>query len=59
MALGDFVAYRLKFQPGFITFKTCVKCGKLLLLPIEQKVTPQKSNSYISLKLQLDASMQW
>ena len=59
MVLGDFVAYRLKFQPGFIAFTTCVECGELLLSPVEQKVMPQKSDSYIPLKLQLDASTWW
>lgn len=59
MVLGDFVAYRLKFQPGFIAFKPCVECGAPLSSPVEQKVTPQKSDSYISLKLQLDASTRW
>jgi hypothetical protein len=59
MVLGDFVAYRLKFQPGYIAFKTCVERGEPLSSPVEQKVTPQKSDSYISFKLQLNASTRW
>ena len=53
------MVYRLKFQPGFIAFKTCVERGEPLSSPVEQKVTPQKSDSYTSLKLQLDASTRW
>ena len=53
------MAYRLRFQPGFIAFKTCVERDEPLSSPVEQKVTQQKSDSYISLKLQLNASTRW
>jgi hypothetical protein len=47
MVLGDFVAYRLKFQPGFIAFKTCVECGAPLSSTVEKTVIPQENDSHI------------
>ena len=46
MVLGDFVAYRLKFQPGFIAFKTCVECGAPLSSTVEKTPTPQEYDSH-------------
>lgn len=53
------MAYRLKFQPRIITFKTYIKHNEPLSSPIKQKTTPQKSDSYISLKFQLNTSTRW
>ena len=59
MVLGDFVAYRLKFQPGFIAFKTCVECGAPLSSTVEKTLTLQEYDSHISLNLQLYRSTRW
>lgn len=47
MVLGDFVAYKVKFQPGFIAFKTCVECDEPLSSTVEKAVIPQENDSHI------------
>ena len=47
MVLGDLVAYRLKFQPGFIAFTTCVECGEPLSSTVEKTVIPQEKDHHI------------
>jgi len=53
------VAYRVKFQPGFIAFTACVECGEPLLSTVEKTVIPQDYDSQVTLNLQLNRSTRW
>jgi hypothetical protein len=50
------VAYRVKSSLDSFLSKSYVERGEPLSSPVEQKVMPQKSDFYISLKLQLNRS---
>jgi hypothetical protein len=59
MVLGDLVAYRVKSSLDSFLSKSFVERGEPLPSPVEQKVTPQKPDSYISLNLHLNRSTRW
>ena len=48
------MAYRVKSSLDLFLLKSYVKYSELLSLPVKQKVMLQKSDFYISLKLQLN-----